>query len=186
MNENNLRMRIIQESQKYLNKIARVPNKEYDCFDCEQLINVIYRDLFGISIRQNGYGKSSTTKVLTSSIGEFYSLENLSLQEKIERIHEIKPGDILFFHTQSLEDQTPTPENRYPGHVALYLGNNQFIHAKSSAGRVVIESLFDEDYLEILVGYKDLIPTIINLNTSPENMILKKSPNKSGVSFPKL
>ena len=88
MNENQLRQLIKLESLKHLNKIAQVPNKTYDCFDCEQLINVVYRDLFQISIRKDGYGKSSTTKVLTSSIGNFYNFSKLNIEEKkIGRAH---------------------------------------------------------------------------------------------------
>lgn len=41
MNENQLRQLIKLESLKHLNKVAQVPNKAYDCFDCEQLINVV-------------------------------------------------------------------------------------------------------------------------------------------------
>ncbi len=144
-----------------MNKKAQVPNKEYDSFDCEQLINVIFRDLFDFSIRVNGFGKSSTTKVLTSSVGIFYDCKSLTNLEKIDFISNIKVGDILFFHTQSLNDTMPSYSNRYPGHLALYLGENKFIHAKSSIGKVIIESLQEEDYLHILVGYKDLIPYIL-------------------------
>lgn len=154
-----LRMMIVEESLKHLNKIAKVPNKDYDCFDCEQLINVIYRDLFGISIRKGGYGKSSTTKVLTSSIGQFYNLQ--SQEEKLQFISFIQPGDILFFHTQSIHETMPTPQNRYPGHVALYLKDGKMIHASASKGKVMIESLYDEDNLNILVGYKDIVSTMI-------------------------
>ena len=67
----------------------------------------------------------------------------------------------MFFHTQSLNDPVPIKDNRYPRHIALFLGDNKFIHAKASVGKVVIESLFDDDYLDILIGYKDLIPFII-------------------------
>lgn len=172
MNENQIREKIKIESLKHLNKIAQVPNKEYDYFDCEQLINTIYRDLFHFSIRQNGYGKSSTTKVMTSSIGDFYNFRNLTIKEKKEKIFNIQIGDILFFHTQSLSDFEPTRENWYPGHVALYLGDNQFIHAKSSSGRVLISSLEEENYLEILVGYKDFVSYIVNVYETNETHIL--------------
>lgn len=151
----------IRESIKHLYKIAQLPNNQFDCFDCEQLINVVFRDLFSFSIRKDGYGQSSTTKVMTSSIGLFYDLRNFSKIEKENKIAEIQIGDVLFFHTQSLEFEEPTPNNKYPGHVALYLGNFNFIHAKSSVGRVVVSNFYEEDYLEILIGYKDYIPYIL-------------------------
>lgn len=172
MEENQIREKIKIESLKHLNKVAQVPNKEYDCFDCEQLINTIYRDLFHFSIRQNGYGKSSTTKVMTSPLGDFYDFRNLTIQEKKEKIMYIQGGDILFFHTQSLKDTKPMKENFYPGHVALYLGDNKFIHAKASSGKVLISNLEEEDYLEILIGYKDLIPYILTTHENKENHTL--------------
>lgn len=168
--ESQIRGKIKLESLKYLNKIAQVPNKKYDCFDCEQLVNTIYRDLFQFSIRQGGFGKSSTTKVLTSPNGTFYDFRFLTKEEKKIRIANIQIGDILFFHTQSLEENKPTFENRYPGHIALYLGNYEFIHAKASSSRVLISNFLEEGYLDILVGYKDLVPYILNLQ---ENTIYK-------------
>ncbi len=41
MLEKIIRLLIKNESLKYLNKPAKVPNKDYDCFGCEQLVNVI-------------------------------------------------------------------------------------------------------------------------------------------------
>lgn len=163
-----LRYMIINESLKYLGYEAKVPNHEYDCFDCEQLINVVYRDLFSFSIRKDGFGKSSTTKVMTSSVGVLTTCQELSKKEKIEFIHNnIKPGDILFFHTQSLKVKGPKENNRYPGHLALYLGNMKFIHARSTAGKVIIEDFKQEYFLEILVGYKNMIPTILEMYFEP-------------------
>lgn len=163
MIENEIREKIKLESVKHLNKIAQVPNKSYDCFDCEQLINVVFRDLFSFSIRQDGFGKSSTTKVMTSPIGFFYGFRNLTMQEKKIKLAAIHVGDILFFHTQSLQDNTPTKDNYYPGHLGLYLGNNIFIHAKDSSKKVILSNLEEEDYLEILIGYKDLLPYILEI-----------------------
>ncbi len=163
MCEEQIREKIKLEVLKHVNKIAKIPNKDYDCFDCEQLINTVFRDLFHFSIRQGGFGKSNTTKVLTSPIGVFYDCSFLTLEEKRGRIAAIHTGDILFFHTQSLEENAPTFENRYPGHVALYLGNNLFIHAKASSGRVLISNFMEEDYLEIFVGFKNLVPFILHL-----------------------
>lgn len=60
-------------------------------------------------------------------------------------LEEIKPGDLLFF----------------PGHVAMYIGNNKYIHSSSSLNGVNINSLNpeDEDYKE------DLAKTITDIGT---------------------
>ncbi len=51
----------------------------------------------------------------------------------------MKPGDLLFF----------------PGHVAMYIGNDKYVHStgKNGSDGVVINSLnpFDEDYREDLL-----------------------------------
>ncbi len=62
----------------------------------------------------------------------------------------------------------PTATNRYLGNIGLYIGNNQFIHAKFSLGKVTIENFFADDYLEIFIGYKDLVSYILQeeLNNS--------------------
>lgn len=161
MLENEIREKIKLESLKHLNKIAQVPNKSFDCFDCEQLINVVYRDLFSFSIRAGGFRKSSTTKVMTSPLGKTYDFRNLNIEEKKMYIPNIQTGDILFFHTQSLRDNKPTKDNYYPGHIGLYLKDNIFIHAKASSKKVMLSNLEEDDYLEILVGYKDLVPYIL-------------------------
>lgn len=54
---------------------------------------------------------------------------------------ELKRGDVLFFYTP--RDDTGKPDTRpghVPGHAAIYLGNNQFIHASSGVGKVTISS----------------------------------------------
>jgi len=53
----------------------------------------------------------------------------------------IQKGDIVFFHTQSKKESKPTPKNKYPGHVGIYLGNNMFIQAKPSLEEVVIRDI---------------------------------------------
>lgn len=52
-------------------------------------------------------------------------------------IDELAEGDLLFFHT-----------NRSFGHVGIYIGNNEFIHASSKMRRVRIDSLDSPFYQE--------------------------------------
>ena len=52
---------------------------------------------------------------------------------KIEGISNLARGDIVCFNTVA--------DNDLSDHVGIYLGNYQFIHASSGAGKVVISSL---------------------------------------------
>ncbi|WP_353096177.1 NlpC/P60 family protein [Tissierella praeacuta] len=60
-------------------------------------------------------------------------------------LEDIKPGDLLFF----------------PGHVAMYIGNDKYVHSSASINRVGINSLNpkDKDYRE------DLAKTITDIGT---------------------
>jgi cell wall-associated NlpC family hydrolase len=49
---------------------------------------------------------------------------------------EIRPGDLVFFHTTS----------RGISHVGLYIGSGKFVHASSGGGRVRVDSLNDGYY----------------------------------------
>lgn len=61
----------------------------------------------------------------------------------------LKKGDFVFFSTYA------------PGasHVGIYLGNDQFIHASSGAGKVIISKLFANTYYSShYIGAKRMLP----------------------------
>ncbi|MCX7745296.1 MAG: NlpC/P60 family protein [Clostridia bacterium] len=60
---------------------------------------------------------------------------------------QLKPGDLVFFTTYKPG----------PSHVGIYLGNNQFIHESSGAGKVTISDLSKSYYLEHYIGAKRII-----------------------------
>lgn len=97
---------------------------------------------------------------MTSDIGKI-TVYNENDLNKDKYLKNINKGDLVFFHTKSLDDNSPTPTNNYPGHVGIYLGNNQFIHASYEKEKVVIDNL-DNNWLEILVASSDFITNIIN------------------------
>lgn len=130
-----------------------------DSFDCAGLTYYIYKELFNIDIEKSGYGVGSTTKQMTNNIGVLKKYKEDDSKKK-EYIKELNIGDLLFFHRQSLEDNAPTPNNRYPGHVGIYIGNNMFIHASSDEEKVIISPL-DDYWLKVLVGSRDILSSII-------------------------
>jgi cell wall-associated NlpC family hydrolase len=61
----------------------------------------------------------------------------------------LKVGDLVFFTTYAAG----------ASHVGIYLGNDQFIHASSGAGKIVISSLFSNSYYSShYIGAKRILP----------------------------
>lgn len=126
-----------------------------DSFDCAGLVWFLFHELFNINIYDGGYGLSTTTKIMTSNYG------NILLFDENKNINLIQSGDILLFHRQSLNDNIPKVDNKYPGHCGLYIGNNKFIHSLKSEGRVVISNFEKNDYWKkVLVASKDIFSSI--------------------------
>ena len=152
-----MRLRIIKLSLAQHQKKYCWSKKGPDEFDCSGLSWYIYNELLNINIDQGGYGKSETTKQMTSNIGQLTLYDEGDIR-KYSYLRSIQPGDILFFHRQSLASNSPQDSNCYPGHCGLYLTNNEFIHASKPKGKVVISSFDRNNYwLDVLVGSKDIV-----------------------------
>lgn len=87
-------------------------------FDCSGLLVYLFRTEAGMKLPR------TTGEMIDSSL----------------RIHrdQLKPGDAVFFNRNGRGNVS---------HVGLYIGNNQFIHAPSSGGRIRQDSL-DDHYWE--------------------------------------
>lgn len=127
-------------------------------FDDSGLVFYVYYELFGVDLNQPGYGIGESTKQMTNDIGVLRQYQEID-HHKEKYLEDIEIGDLVFFHNQALEDSQPSPSNRFPGHVGIYLGDRQFIHASSDEGKVVISPLEDE-WLKILVASRDVIAGI--------------------------
>lgn len=149
--------------EKYRNKIISLALLQYgkkyihgmmgpDTFDCAGLVWYIYKYVYGINIFSEGYGKSTTTMIMTSKYGNITLFNN-----KYKDLSLIKKGDILLLHRQSLKDNEPKENNKYPGHCGIYLGENKFIHSSGTEKKIVISSFNNEYWRNILVASKDIV-----------------------------
>lgn len=154
-----------EEFKKYLYSYANYICKKqiYSKLDCATLINFIYRNYFDIDLLNEGIGKSWSGKILTSNVGSISLCdEGLSIRDKTNFIlNNCKAGDILFFHRQSLSDTRVEEDNYYPGHCAIYLGNNYYLDSRlTSRGDIAIVDIKNDEYLESFIGYKDVLSEI--------------------------
>lgn len=62
-------------------------------------------------------------------------------------IDNLQAGDLLFFSTDGVT----------PDHVALYVGNNRFVHAEKKAGRVIITALNQPWYFKHFFGARRIV-----------------------------
>lgn len=156
MDNVDLRLKIVDYAIEQLNKNyvwGKVGPME---FDCSGLTWYVYKMIADIDINKDGYGVGDTTKQMTNNIG-LLRLYKEDDSNKFAYLKDLKLGDLVFFHRQSLEDNAPSPTNRYPGHVGIYIGSNSFIHASSDAGKVIISNFVDDKYwLEVMVGSRDI------------------------------
>lgn len=138
LREKIIRLALLQYHKKYVHG-----KNGPDTFDCAGLVKYIYKEVLGINVYENGYGKSTTGKIMTSSNGELIEFEE---QSEDKDISIIEPGDVLLFHRQSSDAAKTKPTNKYPGHCGIYIGNGRFIHAtirESSIKKVIGEQKYN-------------------------------------------
>lgn len=85
-----------------------------------------------------------------------FSLDNINLPRMADEqysvgrsiaVSQLLPGDLLFFSTYEPG----------PSHVGIYMGNGNFIHASSGAGKVTITSLASSYYQSRYLGARRII-----------------------------
>ncbi len=103
--------RIVAAAKKYLGVPYVYGGTSPSGFDCSGLVYYVYREC--------GY---SITRTATSQNSDGYYVSRANLQ----------PGDIIIFYNTAITGI---------GHSGIYIGNNQFIHASSGAGKVIISEL---------------------------------------------
>lgn len=94
-------------------------------------IGIRYRR--GGSSPETGFDCSGLVNHVFKSVGTVLPRTAREMSHRGETIHkdELQPGDLVFFNTM----------RRTFSHVGIYLGNQQFVHAPASGGRVRIDDL---------------------------------------------
>lgn len=167
INEIKLRTKIIKLALLQYNKPYEHGKNGPDTFDCAGLAWFVYNLICNINLYNEGFGLSTTTKIMTSKYGKNTLFKE---DDKDKDLSLIKSGDIVFFHRQSLKDNSPTENNKYPGHCGIYLGEQKFIHASMPKQKVIISNFTKNEYwLKVLVGSKNIFD-----KQEPKNLVLKK------------
>ena len=160
--EDSYRNNVIEFSNIYLNQKTIWFENNQNEFKSSEFTQFIYKQLFNIDINETGYGLDNSTKQMTNNIGDL-KIYNENDNKKLIYLNDIKKGDLVFFHKQALFDNAPTPTNRYPGHVGIYLGNKEFIHISPIEDKVTIDKI-EEEWLKKLIASRDIIKELINTN----------------------
>lgn len=109
--------KIVDTAKKYMGVPYVWGGTSPSGFDCSGLVYYVFRE--------NGYSTNRTAESLYTN-GTYVERSNLQV------------GDIICF--------TTSKSATYIGHVGIYIGNNQFIHASSGSGCVAINDLSQTYY----------------------------------------
>lgn len=107
---------IVEYAKKFLGRKYVYGGSGPNTFDCSGFTMYVYKH-FGYSM-----GHSATTQ---AGLGKYVSKSNL------------QPGDLVIFNDSA---------NRSIGHVGIYVGGGNFIHASSGSGKIIISSLSGSYY----------------------------------------
>ena len=162
LNEIILREKLIKLALLQYNKLYVHGKHGPDTFDCVGLVWYLYYQILEIDLYCKGIGISTTTRIMTSIYGNLTLYEENSMNKDLSSI---KKGDVILFHRQSMNDNEPRVDNKYPGHCGIYLGDNSFIHCSRPKGKVIISSFDDVYWKNVLVAAKDIFS---------DNKILRK------------
>lgn len=149
-----LREKLIKLAILQRNKLYEHGKHGPDTFDCAGFVWFIYNEICNLNLYYNGFGLSTTTKIMTNTYGKIILYKEDSLAKDLSLI---RKGDIVFFHRQSMNDNEPKENNKYPGHCGIYLGDNSFIHCSRTKGKIIISNFDKNDYWrKVLVASKDI------------------------------
>ncbi|MEG8946830.1 C40 family peptidase [Rosettibacter firmus] len=116
------RERILLEIIKYLDAPYKYGGNSNDGIDCSGFTRQIFLNTFSIELPRS-------------------AREQFQIGEKVEK-NELEFGDLVFFNTS---------RRSKPGHVGIYIGDNQFVHSSRKLG-VTISSLNEKYYAKRYYG----------------------------------
>ena len=117
--------KIIQYAKSLLGKKYVWADEGPNTFDCSGFTWYVYKNIAKISLPRSSKEQGA--------YGTYINKENL------------QPADLVFFDTVGAKDNVIS-------HVGIYIGNNQFIHASSGQGKVVISQLDSNYYSKAFVN----------------------------------
>ena len=97
-------------------------------FDCSGFAGFLYRDILGFQLPRSAH-------------------QIWTFGKSVER-DDLRPGDLVFYNTMK----------RPYSHVGIYLGDNRFIHAPTSGGRVNIVNMDQRYWATRWNGAKRIVP----------------------------
>ena len=97
-------------------------------FDCSGFVSHVFREGLGLILPRSSKEMSRSGEVIGRD--------------------ELRPGDLVFFNTM----------RHAFSHVGIYLGDNQFVHAPRTGGRVRIEDLRDSYWMKRFNGARRVNP----------------------------
>ncbi|MBN1379878.1 MAG: C40 family peptidase [Gammaproteobacteria bacterium] len=116
-----LRPSLVAAAMAMRGKPYRYGGTSPDGFDCSGLVVYSYKQ-FDIDIPRNSYKQYKASKIIYEQ--------------------DLKPGDLVFFRTNS----------SFVSHVGIYVGNNRFVHAPGKGKTVRVDSMDDDYYRKRFVG----------------------------------
>ena len=115
---------LVEEANLHLNKPYVYAIAGPNSFDCSGFTYYCVDKIYDIQLLRSAYDQGYDDSYI-----------------KIESIEELQEGDLVYFNTNRSDGDLSD-------HAGIYIGDNQFIHASSAKGKVVISDLSEGYYNE--------------------------------------
>ena len=115
---------LVDEAMLHLNKPYIYSSIGPNSFDCSGFTYYCVKTIYDIDLLHSAYDQGYDDTF-----------------PKIESIEELEEGDLVYFNTNRSDGDLSD-------HAGIYIGENQFIHASSAKGRIIISDLSEGYYNE--------------------------------------